>query len=339
MKKSYLFILIIALIICAAYFSKERIVLKIIRLNAKKALPISKLEIKNLKFNPLKGLELHGVSIKSGLQRYSIYLEDLRIGYTLVSLLKGQINKVELSGMNISIAEGIKVNPGKPILKIKEIKASGSIKFQDYNIKNFNAALFSTSVQNKFKGNFQAENIIAQKIELSNLDMALEFSGDALSIPEFKVSAFEGEIKGSCMANLSSAGVKFSADITGKGIDLAKLDEDFNLKEKFEVTGLCDFYLKAKGNQKGLTELSGDLTAHEGGGKFIITDKDTLNRLNVSQEINLDAALEGIKNYRYDTGLARIYIEDGNIVVRMFMDGALGKRDLTVVLHDGLKLK
>ncbi|MDD5610079.1 MAG: hypothetical protein PHH69_00855 [Candidatus Omnitrophica bacterium] len=338
MKKRYFLIPAIIVILVLFILYKEKLVFKIARANLKKTLPISKLEIKRIEFNPFTHLLLEGVSIKSPLQKYSIYLASVRADYTLFSILRSTVNKVELIGINVSIEDNVKVNPAKPILNVKEIRASGFVKFRDVEIKNFKAQIFQQEFSRPhLKGSLSAEAVNMKKVKLANLNAAIDVTPESLSVPEFDLTAFKGEIKGKALAKISKPAINFSVDLKGKNVDLAQMDEDLELKEKVEISGLCDFSLLVKGNEGGLTDLSGGLDTHEGGGKFIITDKQALSNLNYAQGVSFDAALESLKNYRYDEGNAKVYIEDGNIVLHMLMDGELGKRDLMVVYHGSLK--
>jgi len=345
MKKKYLLILILSvLVFISLALFKERIVFKVAKANIKKTLPQSKFTIKKIAFNPFSHLYLQGVSIKSPLQRYSIYLESVDVHYNLFSLIKGEINKVALNGINVSIEENIKVNPGKPVLiRVKEINASGSAKFREIDIKNFQVVVSEVadtkkSGQINFNGALSVEAVSMKKIKLSAIQARIDATQEKIDIPEFNLTAFGGSIKGDAEAALSSgSGMNFIVKLTGGNVDLQQLNEDFELKDKFEVTGLCDFYLTAKGDSTGLTELDGNLNTHEGGGKFVITDKQSLNKLDLSKDVSFDLALESLKNYQYDKGNAKVYIEDGNIVLHMLMDGESGARDLKFVYHGGLK--
>ena len=340
MKKRYFLIPAVIVILVSFSLYKEKLVFKIARANLKKVLPVSKLEIKKIEFNPLSHLLLQGVSIRSPLQKYSIRLDSVRVDYSLLSILTATINKIELKGIDVSIQEGIKVNPGKPVFRLREISASGSVKFRDVDIRNFKVQVFQKEFRRpRLKGSLSAEAINMQKIKLSGFNAEIDFTPEALNVPEFDLLAFSGQIKGDALANLSKSAMNFSVNLKGKNVDLARMNEDLDLKEKFQITGLCDFSLIAKGDQAGLAELSGNLDTHEGGGKFIIRDEQALSKLNYSQGVSFDLALESLKNYQYDKGNARIYTEDGNIVLRMLMDGPSGVRDLTVVYHGGIKFK
>ncbi|MCM8770503.1 MAG: YdbH domain-containing protein [Candidatus Omnitrophica bacterium] len=343
MKKIlFVLIIIVVLIISFAIF-KENIVLYIARVNIRKVLPQSKVEIKKIEFQPLSSLKFKGINIKSSLQGYSLYFGQVNIDYTIASILKGTINKINLDGMDILVRDNIKVNPGKPIFGVKQITATGSIKFRDIEIKNFQANFYQAEdvkrPKIKLNGNLNVEGINKKKIKVSHLSLTIDFQPDALEVPEFRFSAFGGEIRGKIEAFFLKSGINFFINLNGENIDLAQLNEDFDLKERFEVTGRCDFVLEVKGDNKGLLELDGNLTTQAGGGKFVVTDKQALGRIALAKETSLDLALESLKNYHYDKGSAKIYLEDGNIVLHMLMDGPLGARDLTVVYHQGAKFK
>ncbi len=76
------------------------------------------------------------------------------------------------------------------------------------------------------------------------------------------------------------------------------------------------------------------MVTRETGGRFIIKDKQTLAGIGSAGQASTELLLESLKNYQYDKGTANLYLEDGNIVMRMFMDGPTGSRDLTYDFHD-----
>ncbi|MCM8780098.1 MAG: hypothetical protein NC914_03005, partial [Candidatus Omnitrophica bacterium] len=235
-KKIFLSLAAVLVVLIAVFIAfKERIVLKVARLNIKKTLPISKVEIEKAEFHPFSSLQLKGINIKSPLQKYSIYIKNVRVEYSLISLLKAVIDKVDVSGIDVSISKNIKVKPAKPLFKIKELKAGGTIKFQEFKIQGLGIKL-RLLAKDRYAGNLNAEGVTLGKLKISNLNADIEYSNTGLSVPDFRFSAFAGEIKGGISAVLTGPQVDFTLEAEGKNVDLAKLDEDFNLKEKFEVT-------------------------------------------------------------------------------------------------------
>jgi len=44
--------------------------------------------------------------------------------------------------------------------------------------------------------------------------------------------------------------------------------------------------------------------------------------------------VENFKNYRYNTGLLSLGLEDNNVILKLALEGNAGKRNLEVIFHD-----
>ena len=52
----------------------------------------------------------------------------------------------------------------------------------------------------------------------------------------------------------------------------------------------------------------------------------------------VDLLVESFKDYRYNVAIMNLSLENNNVMLRISLDGATGKRNLNVVLHDfGIK--
>ena len=78
----------------------------------------------------------------------------------------------------------------------------------------------------------------------------------------------------------------------------------------------------------------GELTAAKEGGMLTITDTRFLESMAQRSGKALDIVMESFKNYRYNNGNVKVGLDKNDLTLDAAMDGAAGKRDVTVVLHD-----
>lgn len=332
MKRKFFILIISIVILTGLYLFKNHFVSFAAQRSIAGVFPGSKVEIKGAEFHPLALLRLQGLTISSSSGR--IYLEDIRIHYSPASIIKREIKKVELSAIIVALDEIPYFKPGKPLFNVKEISASADVKFKKIEAKGFKVNFYRLK-GGELKGAINLQKGRFDKLTVNDVSAEINLLGNVLDCPNFKFFAFGTKIEGRAGIFLSSQSVGYNLNVAAIGLDLAQLSQELSFKEKFEVTGLCDMALRASGQNEKLTELAGSFIALPGGGKFIIRDKRALKSVGTNDQVPLDLALESLKNYHYDKGRAKLYLEDGNIALNVLMEGAQGSRDLTFVFHLG----
>jgi hypothetical protein len=80
--------------------------------------------------------------------------------------------------------------------------------------------------------------------------------------------------------------------------------------------------------------LSGSFSTLTPGGTLVIMDAKFLENMARNTQLPLELLVEDFKNYRYNTGLLSLGLEDNNIILKVALEGEAGKRNLNVILHD-----
>jgi hypothetical protein len=65
-----------------------------------------------------------------------------------------------------------------------------------------------------------------------------------------------------------------------------------------------------------------------------IKDSGYLENMARSSGQSLDILVESLKNYHYNSGVAKLSLERNNFIFDIFLEGETGKRNLKVTLHD-----
>ena len=72
------------------------------------------------------------------------------------------------------------------------------------------------------------------------------------------------------------------------------------------------------------------------GGDIVIRDAALLKDLAKRVRQPLEIVEAGLKEYRFNTAAARVFLDGPSVGIAVQMDGEKGKRDLEVRLHDWL---
>ncbi|MGD9015028.1 MAG: YdbH domain-containing protein, partial [Candidatus Omnitrophota bacterium] len=117
-------------------------------------------------------------------------------------------------------------------------------------------------------------------------------------------------------------------------LDLETLVHDFGLNKKVELSGKLTGRLNFQGAGLNLHALNGDFSSAEYGGRLIIKDTQFLENLARNSKQPLDIFVESFQDYEYNTGIIRLALDKGNLILDIALDGEAGKRNLNITLHD-----
>ena len=129
-------------------------------------------------------------------------------------------------------------------------------------------------------------------------------------------------------------GGEYGARLTFNGVDILELMKAARADKKFEMTGKLTGTLTISGRGPRVEALSGEFRALEPGGMLVIKDEALLREMAERSKQNIDIVMESLKNYHYNKGRLGLRMEGGSLVADVALEGAAGRRDLSVVVHD-----
>jgi len=373
MRRFLIFVAVSLLLILTISLFSKPVIIAVAKWQLKNVFIDSNVKIGNCLFNPAGELLLSEIEIKRG-KIYDFKIKEARVTYNYFLLLKKRIPKFYLGESYISIntpqksltefgnylnlkpnaflIKGIEISNLSLDLSSKEMSLEAttsleinpleqSVNFiqlripkleaQGVNLKNLNISL-----RRHMPGNFSIDSIQYNKAKIKNLTSKLALEGRDLSMNELSAQIFDGRILGDLHIKLDKD-AQYTCNLKAQGLDLERLARDFELKEKFQMSGKLTGELAIKGKGTDFQIISGNFSSVDPGGMLTITDDKFLNNVAKSSGQSLDILVESFKNYQYNTGLMKLSLEEGNLVFNVALDGDAGKRNLTIVLH-GFKL-
>ncbi|MDD5311186.1 MAG: hypothetical protein PHX64_05495 [Candidatus Omnitrophica bacterium] len=127
--------------------------------------------------------------------------------------------------------------------------------------------------------------------------------------------------------------VVYDAKIEAGGIDLALLPKGLNAEGRVEMKGIMSGAIALRGEQKDITDIKGDFSTAAPGGSLVITDKEILKRLADNTKQPLSLIEDSFGNYDFTKGTLGVSRNKDSILLHVILEGAKGKRDVTVALH------
>ncbi len=376
MKKAFLILLFIVFTIFLAAILINPAVTFLFKKQLSSIFKGSEVSIGSCRLNPAKQLSLFEISIKNK-QAYTFLIKEAKAEYSIFSIFKGEILKFSLKDAKIYInlpQKSIKVFPqylnlgSKSSFLIKSLELSGfdlDLKTKDFNanvvlssqvnlvgktidyfevkmdtlgVQGFNVnGVTLKAGQGLSGGHFAISKMKYNKLNISEIKSQAKLFGKELFLEGLSAKAFDGDIGGNLKINIDNdigcvAALKFI------NFDIARFINDFDLKEKFEMTGRLsgDLVFESKGAE--IKILNGKFSSLESGGMLIIKDTKFLENMARNTNQSLDLLVENFKNYHYNTGTIKLFLENNNLALDTALDGETGKRDINIILHD-FKLK
>ncbi|MFA5338689.1 MAG: hypothetical protein WC317_00885 [Candidatus Omnitrophota bacterium] len=127
--------------------------------------------------------------------------------------------------------------------------------------------------------------------------------------------------------------IVYDAKIEAGGIDLALLPKGLNAEGRVEMKGIMSGAITLRGEQEDITDIKGDFSTAAPGGSLVITDKEILKRLADNTKQPLSLIEDSFGNYDFTKGTLGISRSEDSILLHVILEGAKGKRDVTVALH------
>jgi hypothetical protein len=332
----------------------------------------STVSISGCTVNPLRQISFADIQIQKG-QAYNFKIKELKINYDLNLIKKLTVNKVSLAGVEAGIDLGQKkiadfgeyLNlKGRSPFLIGRLELAGikiDLKSADLNLRgevslelslakqtldylevrfdNFSMAGVSldnfsfAAAQSKKSGRLYIRQVSYDKLRISNIQSQAVLEGTIVSLDGLSAELFSGKISGDFTAQLGEE-LAYTLNLQAAGLSLEALVQDFNLMEKFQLSGRLNGKVTLQGQGPGVRILKGNFFAADPGGTLEIKDKQLLEAMAKNTGQSLEMVVESFKDYHYNKGDMRLGLEGSNLVFDMQLDGTQGKRNINIILHD-----
>lgn len=259
-------------------------------------------------------------------------------GYFNIAQKGPQILKsVDISGLSLDITTqdlSLKANASLALNLARQ--AFDSLNFNVGFFKMFGAQMENASLQLKDasgEGNFVIPQFKYDKLIVSDIKGRIKLAAMSLSLYDVSAKILEGDIAGRLDLKAGKE-LQYLLDLNCFGLNIERFINDFNLREKFSMTGRLSGGLRLQGRGSHIEILGGNFSALPSGGTLVINNTVFLENMarDTRQPVNL--LVESFKNYTYNTGLMSLDLKDNDIVFKAGLEGEAGRRELSVVVHD-----
>lgn len=190
---------------------------------------------------------------------------------------------------------------------------------------------------NSGPGNFSIAQMKYDKLRVTDIKGKLKLEDMVLSLYGVSARTLDGDLQGDLQGDLDlkiNQKAQYTLNLKCADLDIERFVRDFNLREKFDMSGRLNGELRLEGKGAHLEILGGNFSTLKPGGTLVIRDTKFLENMARNSRQPLDLLVESFKNYRYNTGVMSLSFEEGNIILKIELEGEAGKRNLEVVLHD-----
>lgn len=187
-------------------------------------------------------------------------------------------------------------------------------------------------------GNFTVGKIQYDKIKAVDIKGTARLKDNILFLDAVSARLFEGKIAGQITFKVAPI-PEYLADIRLTDLNLKDIVDDFDLKKKFQMSGLAGGQLVLSGTGSHLNILSGDFSVGGAGGVLVIEDTRFIENMAKSAHQPADLLVESFKNYHYNTAVIKLSLQEKNLILDMALEGEAGKRNLNITVHDFISTK
>jgi len=170
------------------------------------------------------------------------------------------------------------------------------------------------------------------KVVLSDMQGELYLEQSDLVVRQASVRVFQGIVRFDARLGLARA---FFYSVNGnlEGVSLREIERAFELEKRVHLDGSLSGTLFVQGDGHTITGLSGTLASPQPGGAIALYDDTMIRNIAQASQQPIEIIAEGFRDYRYSDGTLLMRTEGGNIIVRLLLEGAAGKRDITITVH------
>jgi len=373
MKRTiYILLLVCILLFAFALFVKPTI-LFIAKRQLNNVFVNSIVEIGACTLNPLKQLSLLDIEIKKD-PLYDFKAGQIGFNFTPFSILKGRILKATLHdvAININLRQGSilelnkQLNSGsaKSLLAIDYLELTNlllDLKSKELNIKArlssgidlvkqeidqcdlgvdaldcFGLALENASLnaaQLPSSGRLNIAKVKYDKAVINQIKADSRLEGSNLNLDSLSAQLFNGDVLGDLSLKLDKEGA-YRADLEFIDLDMDTFVKDFKLEEKFNLSGKLSGVVKIAGRGLDIEIIEGNFKVNASGGTLTISDTGYLEKMARNSGESLDISVESLKDYHYNSGRLKLYLEKSDLILDIALEGEAGKRNLDVILHN-----
>jgi hypothetical protein len=305
-KKTLLALIIFFVVIfITGYFFTKPIILSISRMKLEAVFKGASVSVKDCSFKP-RLVSFYNIEVKKD-KAYDIKIEEAGIAYDFKTLFKKNIAKVSLNNVLVDI------NP----------------------LKTFSAERIDILNLNPDSAGLYIPRINYDNLKTGEIKSSAKFRDNAISISPLSIDFLGGTIAGDLNILILSGGiVRYDFNLKALNLNIRSFVEDFKLIDKFEMTGRLEGAMSLAGSGQAVNELNGAFFTAKPGGVLIIKDTKFLENVAKNSKQPLDIIVESFKNYNYNSGILKLYMDNGNLVLDVNLNGQAGKRNLTIVLHN-----
>lgn len=372
MKKIFWALLLLFVLGGVGFFSAKPAVLFFAKKQLKSALQLDSVLIKDCKiklFHQIRFLDVtlkkdgwgectaQEVSVQYGLERLlkrkisKVVLKDVFLSADLSKQEMAQLTKnLQSKSTNGFAFEGIELVNGHLQLRALDFKLQAQLTAQIDIIRQF-VHFLSLKVDSLEGPNFLMEDagldihpmgltskllirrIQYQKLQIKDLTAQVRQEGVGVFFDSLAGRVFNGTIGGNLSFSLAK-GLRYYMDLKVDNADLAGFVNDFDLKEKVQMSGLAAGRLVVEGQGGNMHVINGDFTVTPPGGILLIKNKALLDQIARNSQQPLEIVVESLQNYHYDNGEVKLSLDQNNLVLDTALDGAAGKRNFYIVYHD-----
>jgi len=301
----YVLIFVFALII-AAFLSLKATVEFFITRQLKSAFPGSEISLQGCVFRPTHLLGFSNIEIKKA-KDYSFKIKDIKVEY-------GPGVFIKRSGLDISV-KNLEVNLAAVSFNI----CGASFKLSE----GIGAAQFAI------------DELKYNKVVSSDIKGKLRYKNNILFSEYLSAKLWDGQISGDLNVQLDK-GPEYLLNLKLANLDIERFINDFDLAERFRMSGKIGGPISLKGQGANINILDGNLSTVDGGGNLIIKDNNFMQSTAQKTSQSVDLIVESFKDYHYNTGVVKLRADQGDIILNANFEGETGKRDLEIVLHSAI---
>ncbi len=205
-----------------------------------------------------------------------------------------------------------------------------SLKRGDLSLEN---ARFRTGADGK--GELGVATVSRKELRVTAISAKATLSPGKLDLTALDAAFAGGKVTGSAEIRFETP-VRYTANLSVRGLDLAALGTQLDIGRKVGLGGSVDGEILLEGDAADVRRFTGKLRGTAKGGDVVIRDRATLEALakNVRQPIELVES--AFQEYHFDTAGAALALEGDDLGLEIHLDGAKGKRDLEIKLHNFL---
>lgn len=182
-------------------------------------------------------------------------------------------------------------------------------------------------------GSMRIKSLMVNQIKIKEIKIGFWLKGEDLKIDIDEGAILNGTMNGHAVLRLTRV-PSYQATMVFENLSMPQFVKDFKLKDKVQITGLMGGKIEIQGMGKDFQIIDGKLDSLGAGGELVITDTQYLESMARRSGQSFDLIVASLKHYLYNNGRVQLALNQGNLDFDIALEGAAGKRKLTIVLHD-----